>query len=147
MNNGKWGMIDKSRKQLVPMQFDGMLRMQDGFAAVEKNGKVGFVNRAGKLKIPIQYKRARSFHNGFAAVQFQNDTWGYINKTGKVVWQDKSGRVTQLGDFHEDYAKVQGKVGNELLMDLELLLDTLVVIVVLLRLEVGIGTSRVGQLR
>lgn len=114
MNNGKWGMIDKSRKQLVPMQFDGMLRMQDGFAAVEKNGKVGFVNRAGKLKIPIQYKRARSFHNGFAAVQFQNDTWGYINKTGKVVWQDKSGRVTQLGDFHEDYAKVQGKVGNEL---------------------------------
>lgn len=110
MKDGKWGMIDKTRKQLVPMQFDGVLRMQDGFAAVIKDGKAGFVNRAGKLKIPLQYKRVRSFHNGFAAVQFPNDTWGYINKAGKVSWHDKSGNVKQLGDFHEGYAKVQGNV-------------------------------------
>ncbi|MFK7790044.1 MAG: WG repeat-containing protein [Phycisphaeraceae bacterium] len=114
MNDGKWGMIDKTRKLLVPMQFDGMLRMQDGFAAVEKDGKAGFVNRAGKLKIPLQYKRVRSFHDGFAAVQFPNNTWGYINKAGKVAWHDKSGTVQQAGDFHEGYAKVQGKVNGQL---------------------------------
>ena len=114
MNNGKWGMIDKSRKLLLPMQFSGVLRMQDGFAAVKKDGKCGFVNRAGKIKIPLQYKRVRSFHDGFAAVQFFNGTWGYINKAGKLVWQDKSGRVKQLGDFHEDFARVQGKVGDKL---------------------------------
>jgi len=114
MKDKKWGMIDKTRKLLVPMQFDGVLRMQDGFAAVLKNGKAGFVNRAGKLKIPLQYKRVRSFHSGYAAVQFSNDTWGYINKTGKVAWHDKSGSVKQLGDFHEGYAKVQGKVKDKL---------------------------------
>lgn len=114
MNDGKWGMIDKSRKQLLPMQFDGVLRMQDGFAVVEKDGKVGFINRAGKLKIPMQFKQARSFHDGYAAVQFPNETWGFINKTGKIVWHDKSGNVKQLGDFHEGYAKVQGKVNGEL---------------------------------
>lgn len=114
MNDGKWGMIDKTRKLLVPIQFDGVLRMQDGFAAVIKDGKAGFVNRAGKLKIPLQYKRVRSFHDGLAAVQFPNDTWGYINKAGKVAWHDKAGSVKQLGDFHEGYAKVQGKVNGKL---------------------------------
>lgn len=114
MQDGKWGMIDKSRKLLIPMHFDGVLRMQDGFAAVEKDGKCGFVNRSGKLKIPMQYKRVRSFHDGYAAVQFQNDTWGYINKAGKVAWQDKSGNVKQLGDFHEGFAKVKGEVNGKL---------------------------------
>lgn len=113
MSDGKWGMIDKTRKLLVPMQFDGVLRMQDGFAGVLKDGKAGFVNRAGKLKIPLQYKRIRSFHDGLAAVQFPNDTWGYINKTGRVAWHDRSGKVTQLGDFHEGYAKVQGEVNGQ----------------------------------
>lgn len=114
MNDGKWGMIDKSRKLLLPMQFDGVLRMQDGFAAVEKNGKCGFINRAGKLVIPLQYKQVRSFHNGLAAVQDEQDRWGYINKTGKIVWQDTSGKVTQLGDFHEDYARIQGNIKGKL---------------------------------
>lgn len=114
MNKGKWGMIDKSRKQLLPMQFSGVLRMQDGFAAVKKDGKCGFVNRAGKIKIPLQYKRVRSFHDGYAAVQFFNGTWGYINKTGKTVWQDKSGKVKELGDFHEGFARVQGEAGDQL---------------------------------
>ena len=114
MNEGKWGMIDKTRKPIVPLQFDGVLRMQDGFAAVMKDGKAGFVNRAGKLKIPMQYQRVRSFHDGMAAVQLPDDTWGYINKTGKLVWHDKSGKVKQAGDFHEGYAKVQGEVKGRL---------------------------------
>jgi hypothetical protein len=114
MNDDKWGMIDKTRKTIVPMQFDGVLRMQDGFAGVIRDGKAGFVNRAGKLKIPLQYKRIRSFHDGYAAVQFPNDTWGYINKAGKVAWHDKSGNVKQLGDFHEGYAKIQGEVRGKL---------------------------------
>ena len=114
MNDKKWGIIDKTRELLVPMEYDGILRMQDGFAAVIKNGKAGFVNRAGQLKIPLQYKRVRSFHDGFAAVQFADNTWGYINKRGKVVWRDTSGTVKQVGDFHEDHAKVQGKVNGKL---------------------------------
>lgn len=114
MNKDKWGMIDKSGKLLVPMEFDGVLRMQDGFAGVEKDGRCGFVNRAGRLKIPLQFKSIRSFHNGYAAVQFGDDRWGYIDKRGKVVWEDKSGRVKMLGDFHEDYARVQGQAGDTL---------------------------------
>jgi hypothetical protein len=114
MRDGKWGMIDKRAKLIVPMQFDGVLRMQDGFAGVVKDGKAGFVNRSGKLAIPLQYQRVRSFHDGLAAVQFPDDTWGYVNKAGKVAWRDRSGGVVELGDFHEGYAKVQGRVNGRL---------------------------------
>lgn len=106
MIQGRWGMIDRTGKALVPLEFDGALRMQDGFAAVQKGELCGFVNRAGDLKIPVQYKRVRSFHNGFAAVQMPDDSWGYIDKRGKLVWSDKTGRVRELGDFHEQYARV-----------------------------------------
>lgn len=109
MNQGRWGMIDRAGRALVPMAYDRVLRMQDGFAAVQKDGLCGFVNRAGRLKVPLQFKRVRSFHNGYAAVQLPNDQWGYIDKRGELVWRDRSGRVTMLGDFHQQYARVQGQ--------------------------------------
>jgi len=112
MIDQRWGMIDRGGRALVPLAYDGVLRLQDGFAGVEKDGKCGFVNRAGDLTIPLQFKRVRSFHNGYAAVQLPDRRWGYIDKRGQVVWLDKSGRVTMLGDFHESYARVRGKLPN-----------------------------------
>lgn len=109
MDEDRWGLIDKAGKELLPMQYDGVLRMQDGFAAVEKDGLCGFVNRAGKLTIPMQFQRVRSFHNGYAAVMLDSGQWAYIDKRGKVVWQDNSAKVQQLGDFHEQYARVRVK--------------------------------------
>lgn len=113
MRKGNWGMIDQSGKDLIPMEFDGVLRMQDGFAAVQKGHRCGFINRAGKLKIPMDFQRVRSFHNGFAAVQLPDERWGYIDKRGDLVWLDKTGRVKQLGDFHEEYARVQVEVNGK----------------------------------
>ena len=107
MEKDKWGLIDRAGNELLPMRYDGVLRMQDGFAAVEKDGLCGFVNRAGKLTIPMQFLLVRSFHNGYAAVKLGNGRWAYIDKRGRVVWQDKAGQVEQLGDFHEQYARVK----------------------------------------
>ncbi len=103
----RWGMIDKAGKVLLPLEFDGVLRMQDGFAGVQRGDRCGFINRAGDLKIPFEYKRIHSFHNGYAAVQLPDDRWGYIDKRGVMVWLDDTGRVRYLGDFHEEYARVQ----------------------------------------
>ncbi len=112
MIDGRWGMIDKSGDVVIPLEFDGVLRFQDGFAAVQHGERCGFVNRAGKLKIGLEYKRVRSFHNGYAAVQLPDDRWGYIDKRGKLVWLDDTGRVRLLGDFHEQYARVQLELRN-----------------------------------
>lgn len=112
MIDNKWGVIDKAGRVVVPMEFDGVLRFQEGFAGVQRGERCGFVNRAGDLKIPLQFKKVRSFHNGFAAVQLPDDRWGYIDKRGKVVWVDDTGRVRLLGDFHEQYARVQVELRN-----------------------------------
>jgi hypothetical protein len=107
MIDGRWGVIDKTGETLLPLEFDGVLRFQDGFAAVQRGERCGFINRAGDLKIPFEYKAVRSFHNGFAAVQRPDGRWAYIDKRGKTVWLDETGRVKLLGDFHQEYARVQ----------------------------------------
>jgi len=112
MQENRWGMIERTGRVLVPLEYDGVLRMQDGFAGVERDGLCGFVNRAGDLRIPLQFQKIRSFHSGYAAVQLQNGNWGYIDKRGTVVWQDTTGRVRMLGDFHQQYARVQVRTDN-----------------------------------
>jgi len=111
-DEGKWGLIDVAGNFVLPLEYDGALRFQDGFAAVQRGERCGFVNRAGDLAIPLQFKAVRSFHNGFAAVQFENGIWGYIDKRGQTVWQDKAGVVGMLGDFHEQYARIMLKLPN-----------------------------------
>lgn len=103
----RFGMIDLRAEFILPIAFEGVLRFQDGYAAVMRDGKCGFVDRRGKVVVPLQFKSVRSFHNGFAAVQMPDDRWGYIDKRGKLVWLDESGRVTLLGDFHEGLARVK----------------------------------------
>ncbi|MEM1353707.1 MAG: WG repeat-containing protein [Planctomycetota bacterium] len=103
----RFGVIDLSGRFVLPMEFDGVLRFQDGFAGVMRHGRCGFVDRRGKVVVPLQFKAVRSFHNGFAAVQTPDGRWGYIDKRGRLVWLDESGRVTLLGDFHEGLARVK----------------------------------------
>jgi len=111
--DGRWGMIDISDEIVLPLEFDGVLRFQDGMAAVEKNGLCGFVDRRGRITIDLQFKSVRSFHNGYAAVQMRDDRWGFIDKRGELVWLDETGRVLELGDFHEQYARVRMRIDRD----------------------------------
>jgi hypothetical protein len=70
----------------------------EGLAAVNTGtlleGNWGFIDRKGDLVIKAAYTRAVTldplqFRSGLAQVRFPDKTWGYINKTGKVVWQKK----------------------------------------------------------
>jgi len=113
-----FGFIEKSGKLLVPLRLDGALRFHDGLAAVRVGGLCGYINPAGDLDIPLRFTGARSFHEGFAAVSWPGppgspDRLGYIDRRGKVVFSDPPGSVSELGDFHENLAKVRsgGKYG------------------------------------
>jgi len=106
-------MIDRSNERVIPLAFDGVLRFQDGFAAVQRGDRCGFIDRRGELAIPMDFKSVRSFHNGYAAVQLPDDRWGYIDKRGELVFLDETGRVLELGDFHEQYARVRVRMDNE----------------------------------
>lgn len=109
----RWGMIDLRNELIIPLEYDGVLRFQDGMAGIEKDGLCGFADRRGRVTIPLQFKSIRSFHNGFAAVQLPDDRWGFIDKRGEIVWLDDTGRVVELGDFHEQYARVKVRIDRD----------------------------------
>ena len=109
--NGKWGYIDKSGKEIIPLKYSFAAPFSEGLATVRLNGKWGYIDKTGKEVIPLKYDEARSFSEGLAAVRL-NGKWGYIDKTGKEVVSLKYDELYSH-IFHEGLTdvKLNGKWG------------------------------------
>lgn len=108
----RFGYIDKAGKLRTRIEFDGALRFNENYAAVRVGDRCGFINVRGALAIPLHFARVRSFHEGAAMVQLpgkddQPGPIGYIDKSGKPLFLDRTGRLTDLGDFYEGYARAR----------------------------------------
>lgn len=113
---GKYGFINRAGKPITPMQFDGALRFSEKYAAFRVNDRCGFINAAGQVAIDPAYARVRSFTDGLAMVQKRRPDGmlgpvGYINKAGKYVWQDVSGKLNDLGQMRDGMARL--RVGDQ----------------------------------
>ena len=84
-------------------------RFSEGLAQIGVKGKKGFIDESGKIVIEPQWDVVTDFRNGAAAfVNFDNSRywcgiylpgsffmtdicgkWGYIDKTGKVIWKQE----------------------------------------------------------
>lgn len=98
------GYIDRDGKVVIPMQFGIATSFSEGLAQVcigtcqyEDNvgysGKFGFIDHTGHFVINPTYDNAWDFKNGFARVivgKGNDSKTGYIDKTGKVIWQPSS---------------------------------------------------------
>jgi hypothetical protein len=93
--NGKWGFIDQTGKEVIPCKYDNSRSFSEGLASVELNGKWGFINKTGNEIISLKYDNADSFFDGLAIVTL-NDKCGFINKTGKPVIQYKYDEVSSF---------------------------------------------------
>ncbi len=114
-DEGKFGYINKAGRPAAPLVFDGALRFKDDVAAVLRDGRVGFIDKRGRYTIEPRYIKARSFHEGVAMVQLpgteeQPGPVGYIDRRGQLAFLDKTGRVTDLGDFNDGLAAAQVKL-------------------------------------
>jgi hypothetical protein len=87
IGEGKWGFIDKSGKVLATLSGgggEGQL-FSEGLMASEKAGAgVGFANMSGEFVVGPRFAFVQPFSEGLAAVK-ENETWGYIDKTGHYV--------------------------------------------------------------
>ena len=86
--NGRWGFIDKSGKQVIAFKYEYAWPFSDGLAAVVVNNKVGYIDRTGKLVIRPKYKVPEvvdgmpgAFSRGLAYVELE-DASGYIGRDG-----------------------------------------------------------------
>ena len=79
--NGLFGFIDNTGRQIIKINYENALNFSDGLAAVKKNGKWGFVDCEGNLVIPFKYLNAKQFSENFAFVK-KISGWGFIDKSG-----------------------------------------------------------------
>lgn len=84
------GYVDKSGAPAIPPQFGDCGKFSDGLAAVLLDGKWHYIDRAGKIVISVPFFLVKGFHNGLAWVtegkEVSSEKYGYIDKTGKTVW-------------------------------------------------------------
>ncbi len=101
----KYGFIDKQGKIIIEPKFDWTYSFSENLAAVRVDGKWGFIDKTGKFVIEPKYDEVWSFDNGLCGVgvgewktdkskdphrfsmPYLDGKWGYIDKTGKYIWQ------------------------------------------------------------
>jgi hypothetical protein len=96
----KWGYIDKTGKFVIEPQFVGAGPFSEGLAAIsssdfmsvaratetEATATSGFINKQGKIVFSLPFDTATPFVNGISKVRV-DIRFGYIDKTGKYIWQ------------------------------------------------------------
>jgi hypothetical protein len=84
--NDKYGFIDQSRKEVIPLKYDLTFDFSEGLARVKLNDKYGFIDKNGKEIIPLKYDEADwDFIEDLARVKL-NGKWGHVDKNGNETW-------------------------------------------------------------
>ena len=89
---GKYGYVDTTGKEVVPLKYDYTESFSGGLAGVRLNGKWGFVDKTGKEVVPVKYDSVNKFEDGLAQVKLNGKWWfisnkhGHIDKTGHEYW-------------------------------------------------------------
>ena len=104
---GKWGFVDKTGREVVPLKYDFAQTFKEGLAVVIQNEKCGFIDKTGKEVIPLKYDGARGFIEGLAIVRL-NSKYGFIDKAGKLVIPF---RYDHISAFSDGYVVSIGKSG------------------------------------
>lgn len=94
---GNNGFIDRTGKIVIDPEFNAVGDFNEGLAMVLLPGdayRFGFIDKGGNVLIKTSYHLVSDFNNGLAEVQelapndnIVNIKYGYIDKTGKVLWQ------------------------------------------------------------
>jgi len=85
----KWGYIDKTGKLVIPAQYESAAPFSEGLAAINNCDEAFFIDKTGKKIVLGNFRYASSFVGGLSRVEVVTTdalSWGYIDKTGKIVW-------------------------------------------------------------
>ena len=83
--NGKWGVIDRNFKLVIPAIYDEIEKYFKNFAIVKKGEKWGIIDMKGNKVVDCKYNSIR-FKDDLAYV-YANDTSAYIDTTGRFIWK------------------------------------------------------------
>jgi hypothetical protein len=81
---GKYGFIDQSGKEVVPVKYDAVSPFVGEVAKVKLNNKFGFVNKTGAEVVVPKYDKIYNFSRGIAKIEI-NGKFGFVNEKGKEI--------------------------------------------------------------
>ncbi|MFM8234376.1 MAG: WG repeat-containing protein [Holophagaceae bacterium] len=102
--NGKWGGVDKTGKEVVPLRYDRLAfflngKRNEGLFRVELNGKWGCVDRTGKEVVPLQYDHVGDKITDAEIIRVKlNGKWGFVDRIGKAVIPIKYDEIIGASD-------------------------------------------------
>ncbi|WP_439504301.1 WG repeat-containing protein [Sediminibacterium sp.] len=83
--NDKFGLMDKSFKELIPAKYNQTSFHDKGLFVVEYNGKWGAVDRNDKTIIPFEYESLGYLDDAGMILATQSSLSGFIDQSGKVI--------------------------------------------------------------
>ncbi len=83
VKNGKYGMVDKTGKVVVPFEYDLLNDPSEGLIPAQKNSRWGYINDKNVWVVQPKFKEAGDFKNGVAIVGVGTSQYGCINKAGQ----------------------------------------------------------------
>lgn len=111
-SNGKWGAVDGSGQQVIPLSYDKVgISLSDpdvkdddvdsepgreNLVEVEEKGLRGFYNRQGHVVVPVSYETRSVWKGGGLAVQGKDKRISFYRKDGTKI-SDKT--FEQVSDF------------------------------------------------
>jgi hypothetical protein len=105
--NGKWGMVSRDAKVLIPCNYDGLHFLENTDNSIVRvyiqEPKYGLIDTLGQLAVSAVYDELGSFSNGRLAVR-RNGMWGFVDKNGLEVIPC---RFREVNNFSEGMAAVR----------------------------------------
>lgn len=108
--NGKFGLMDKSFKELIPAKYNQTSFYSDGLFVVEYNGKWGAVDRNDKTIIPFEYESLGAVDETGMIMATKASLGGFIDKSGKVIVPLT---FYNLFPYQENFAKFLDKTSEK----------------------------------
>lgn len=112
--DGKWGLIDKTGKVVIPIKYTQADNFLEGASAmaVQKGSKYGLVNRSGVEITKIEYEAYILFtHKDDLALVKKGGKYGFMNMAGKIVIPIKYDKSASFSFGDKD--KVQVTLNGE----------------------------------
>ena len=98
VSNSKWGVIDYTGKQLVPLKYDGLrkLNIEKDFFVYDMNGRLGLMDSLYNLISPAKYQELEPLGKRFYARY--NNLYGILDDLGNATTPFKYAAVPELMD-------------------------------------------------
>lgn len=120
-DQGKWGFVDTSGKEVIPFIYDKADCFYMGYAGVSRNGKMGLIDLSGKEIVPFLYDNELMFFEDGMALVIKDNLYGFVDTTGKVaiplIYEDaedfKSGKAKVMKDGEWIFINKKGETIKE----------------------------------